>query len=125
MDVNCLALTVIIIGLLLPFASPKPLPDEEKTIETTWTLMYSNEIHKIDNKLSEFKSSLKKVALLCKISPTKKKCESFVELASKSVNNVASVLDFIKIFNMNSEEHSGVNFFEIPSINDIIKLFYC
>lgn len=123
MSVKHLALSAILIGLLLPIASPKPLPDGENTSETTWTLMYSNEIHKIDSKISEFKSSLKKVSLLCKISPTKKKCETFVALASKSVNSVSSVLDFIKIVNV--EEDSEVNSFEIPSIDDIVKLFYC
>lgn len=123
MSVKHLILTAIVIGFLLPIASSKPLPDGEKPSETTWTLMYSNEIHKIDNKIDEFKSSLKKVSLLCKISPTKKKCEAFVALASKSVNSVLSVLDFIKIVNV--EEDSEGDFFEIPSINDIIKLFYC
>lgn len=123
MNVKFLILTIIVVKFLLPTASSTPLPDEERAPETTWSLLYSNEIHKIDNKINEFKSSLKKVSLLCKISPTKRKCETFVALASKSVNSVSSVLDFIKIIKV--EEESDVDFFYMPSINDVIKLFYC
>lgn len=123
MDVKHLCVAAIIVGIYSPFVSPKPISDREKTIETTWTVMYSNEIQKIDSKLSEFRSNWRNVALLCKISNTKQKCESFVELATKSVNSVATVFDFMKLFNASNDQDS---IFEIPSINDVIKMmFYC